>query len=135
MNLKDILEGVQRVSTFGPLDREINAISVDSREVAEGTLFAAIRGEKADGHDFITKAREAGASAIMAEQDVPELYRDTWLQVPDSRKAVAEAADVYYGRPSDAMLVSGVTGTNGKTTTAFIASVSSWFTAHTRHAR
>ena len=120
MNLKDILEGVQRVSTFGPLDREINAISVDSREVAEGTLFAAIRGEKADGHDFITKAREAGASAIMAEQDVPELYRDTWLQVPDSRKAVAEAADVYYGRPSDAMLVSGVTGTNGKTTTALI---------------
>ena len=120
MNLREILEGVQRVGTHGPLDREITGITADSREVTDGSLFAAIRGVKSDGHAFIESAREAGAAAIMAEQDVPELYRDTWLRVPDSRRGVAEAADVYYGRPSDALLVSGVTGTNGKTTTAFI---------------
>lgn len=120
MNLKEILDGVGRVSTHGPLDKEITALTVDSREVQDGTLFAAIRGEKADGHDFIETARKRGASAIMAERDVPELYRDTWLRVPDSRKGIAEAADTYYGRPSDDMLVCGITGTNGKTTTAFL---------------
>ena len=120
MNLKDILDGVGRVSTFGPLDKEISALTVDSREAKDGTLFAAIRGEKADGHDYIDAARTNGASAILAERDVPQLYRDTWLQVPDSRKGIAEAADTYFGRPSDDLLVCGITGTNGKTTTAFI---------------
>ena len=120
MNLKEILDGVGRVSTHGPLDKEITALTVDSREVKDGTLFAAIRGGKADGHDYIDTAREMGASAIMAERDVPELYRDTWLRVHDSRKGIAEAADTYFGRPSDGMLVCGITGTNGKTTTAFL---------------
>ena len=120
MNLKEILDGVGRVSTHGPLDKEITALTVDSREVKDSTLFAAIRGEKADGHDFIDAAREKGAAAIMAERDVPELYRDTWLRVPDTRKGIAEAADIFYGRPSDDMPVCGITGTNGKTTTAFL---------------
>jgi UDP-N-acetylmuramoyl-L-alanyl-D-glutamate--2,6-diaminopimelate ligase len=120
MNLNDILDGVSRVSTFGPLDKEISALTVDSREVTDGTLFAAIRGEKGDGHDYIEAARSNGAAAILAERDVPEFYRDTWLRVPDSRRGIAEAADVYYGRPSDALTVCGITGTNGKTTTAFL---------------
>jgi UDP-N-acetylmuramoyl-L-alanyl-D-glutamate--2,6-diaminopimelate ligase len=120
MNLNDILDGVSRVSTFGPLDKEISALTVDSREVTDGTLFAAIRGEKGDGHDYIETARSNGAAAILAERDVPEFYRDTWLRVPDTRRGIAEAADVYYGRPSDALTVCGITGTNGKTTTAFL---------------
>jgi UDP-N-acetylmuramoyl-L-alanyl-D-glutamate--2,6-diaminopimelate ligase len=120
MKLNELLDGVNRVSAYGPLDHEITSLTVDSRGVQEGTLFAAIRGEKVDGHDYIEKARESGASAIMAEKDVPQLYRGTWLQVPDSRKAIAEAADTYYGRPSDDLMVCGITGTNGKTTTAFL---------------
>ncbi len=120
MKLSDILDGVSRVSSYGPTDHEISSLTVDSREVKEGTLFAAIRGEKVDGHDFIGRACDGGVSAIMAQKDVPQLFRGTWLQVPDSRKAIAEAADVYYGRPSDDMLVCGITGTNGKTTTAFL---------------
>jgi UDP-N-acetylmuramoyl-L-alanyl-D-glutamate--2,6-diaminopimelate ligase len=120
MKLNDILDGVSRVSTFGPLDREISDLTVDSREVKNGTLFAAIRGEKVDGHDYIETARSNGAAAIMAERDVPENFRDTWLRVPDSRRGIAEAADTYYGRPSDDLLVCGITGTNGKTTTAFL---------------
>ncbi len=120
MNLKTIIEGIGRVSTFGDLDHEITGLTVDSREVKEGTLFAAIRGEKVDGHDFIGTARANGAAAILAEDDVPQLHRQTWLTVPDSRKAIAEAADTFYGEPSDALQVAGITGTNGKTTTAFI---------------
>jgi len=120
MKLNDILDGVSRVSTFGPLEKEISDLTVDSREVKEGTLFAAIRGEKADGHDFIETARSRGAAAILAERDVPVNCRDTWLRVPDSRRGIAEAADTYYGRPSDDLLVCGITGTNGKTTTAFL---------------
>jgi UDP-N-acetylmuramoyl-L-alanyl-D-glutamate--2,6-diaminopimelate ligase len=120
MNLKELLNGIERVSTHGPLDKEITALTVDSRTVTDGTLFAAIRGEKADGHDYIGTACEKGAAAIMAERDVPEHYRETWLRVPDSRKGIAEAADTYFGRPSDDLLVCGITGTNGKTTTAFL---------------
>jgi UDP-N-acetylmuramoyl-L-alanyl-D-glutamate--2,6-diaminopimelate ligase len=120
MNLKELLAGIGRVSPFGPLDKEITALTVDSRTVTEGCLFAAIRGDKTDGHDFIDAAREKGAAAIMAERDVPERWRDTWLRVPDSRVGIAEAADRYYLRPSDEMLLCGITGTNGKTTTAFL---------------
>ncbi len=120
MNLKDILDGVGRVSCHGDLDKEITALTTDSREVKPGTLFAAIRGEKADGHHYTDVARESGAAAILAEQDVPLHSRETWLRVPDSRKGIAEAADTYFGRPSDDMAVCGITGTNGKTTTAFL---------------
>ena len=120
MNLKDILDGMGRVSTFGPLDKEITALTVDSRDAKDGTLFAAIRGTTVDGHDFINKARDAGASAIMAEMDVPLHSRETWLRVPDSRRGIAEAADTYYGRPSDQLQICGITGTNGKTTTVFL---------------
>ena len=120
MNVKELIEEVQRCRAYGPLDREIGAVTVNSRAVREGTLFAAIRGETTDGHDYIGSALEAGASAILAEQDVPELFRGTWVQVPDSRRGIAELADAFHGRPSDHMMVAGVTGTNGKTTTAFI---------------
>ena len=120
MKLKDILDGVSRVSSFGPLEKEISALTVDSREVKDGSLFAAIRGWTMDGHDHIAAALSNGAAAILAERDVPENYRDTWLRVPDSRRGIAEAADTYYGRPSDALLICGITGTNGKTTTAFL---------------
>jgi UDP-N-acetylmuramoyl-L-alanyl-D-glutamate--2,6-diaminopimelate ligase len=120
MKLDEILDGVSRVSTFGDLSHEITSLTVDSRAVQDGSLFAAIRGDKVDGHDYIDRAREAGASAIMAEKDVPQLYRGTWLTVPDSRKGIAGAADAYYGRPSDALTICGITGTNGKTTTAFL---------------
>src|SRR5688500_17392379 len=115
MNLKELLDGIGQVSTHGPLDKEITALTVDSRTVTDGTVFARDRGAKRDGHDCMYNAREKGASAIMAERDVPEKYRETWLRVPDSRKGIAEAADTYYGRPSDDLMVCGITGTNGKT--------------------
>lgn len=120
MNLNAILDHVHRANAFGPLDLEIGGLTVDSRKVAPGDLFAAIRGGNADGHRFIGAALERGAAAVLAEDGVPEDFRGTWIAVPDSRRGIAEAADAYYGSPSDHLRIAGVTGTNGKTTTAFL---------------
>lgn len=120
MKLTAILDNIPRVRPFGPLDGDIRALTADSREAGPGVLFAALRGEHADGHDFISDALKKGASAILAEKDVPEDFRGTWLTVKDTKAALAEAADAFFRKPSDRMLVAGVTGTNGKTTTSLI---------------
>lgn len=120
MKLTAILDNIPRVRPFGPLEGDIRALTADSREAGPGVLFAAIRGEHADGHDFIADALKKGAAAILAEKDVPEDFRGTWLTVKDTKAALAEAADAFFRKPSDRMLVAGVTGTNGKTTTSLI---------------
>lgn len=120
MKLSTLLDNIPRVRPFGPLEGDIRALTADSREAGPGVLFAAIRGENADGHRFIPNALEKGAAAILAEQDVPLDFRGTWLTVKDTKAALAEAADAFFRKPSDRMMVAGVTGTNGKTTTAFL---------------
>jgi UDP-N-acetylmuramoyl-L-alanyl-D-glutamate--2,6-diaminopimelate ligase len=99
-------------------DVEISGISTDSRSVAEGDLFVAVRGHEADGHDYTGQAVNAGAAALVVEDpveaDIPVVVVD------NSSAAVASLARVFYGDPSSKMLLVGVTGTNGKTSTAFI---------------
>jgi len=120
MKFPQILDHLSRVRTFGPLDLEITALTADSRAVGPGFLFAALRGDSSDGHDYISQAIARGATAIMAETDVPVDFRGTWLTVKDTKAALAEAADVFFRKPSDRLLTVGVTGTNGKTTTGFL---------------
>ena len=120
MKLSALLDQLYRVRTFGPLDVEITGLTADSRKAGPGLLFAALRGESSDGHNFIPQAVENGAAAILAETDVPEDFRGTWITVKDSKAALAEAADAFFRKPSDRLLVAGVTGTNGKTTTGFL---------------
>ena len=120
MKLSALLDHLSRVRTFGPLDIDISGLTDDSREAGPGKLFAALRGETTDGHDHISQALAKGATAILAETDVPEDYRGTWITVKDSKSALAEAADAFFRKPSDRLLVAGVTGTNGKTTTGFL---------------
>lgn len=120
MKLPVILDQLSRVRSFGPLDLEIRGLTADSRAAGPGMVFAALRGESSDGHDFIPEAIEKEAAAILAETDVPLDYRGTWLTVKDSKAALAEMADVFFRKPSDRLLVVGVTGTNGKTTTCFL---------------
>lgn len=97
----------------------IKGIALDSRKVMDGCLFAAIKGESVDGHDFIDQAINAGASAILAEK-APD--RDcsgiTWIVSQNVRKDLGQIASKFYGNPSQKMKVIGVTGTNGKTTVA-----------------
>jgi UDP-N-acetylmuramoyl-L-alanyl-D-glutamate--2,6-diaminopimelate ligase len=97
---------------------EIRDLAYDSRRVVDGTLFFCFAGEKTDGHDFASAAVEAGAAALVVERplelDVPQ------AQVEDARAAMAPIAAVFNGDPTSELTVVGITGTNGKTTTAFL---------------
>lgn len=117
--LKDILYGVSLQSLTGNREEEVKAISFDSRNVAKGSLFVAVKGLTVDGHDFIAKAVERGASVIVCEH-LPEEVDEkvTFVQATDSAEALGIIASNFYGRPSEKIKLIGITGTNGKTTCA-----------------
>ncbi|AKD05260.1 UDP-N-acetylmuramoyl-L-alanyl-D-glutamate--2, 6-diaminopimelate ligase [Pontibacter korlensis] len=115
--LQTILQDVNVQATHGSLAVEVQAIAFDSRQVREGVMFVAVRGVQADGHDYIQKAEEAKAAAIVCEQLPQELQPGiTYVQVKDSAEALGQLASAYYGHPSEKLKLIGVTGTNGKTT-------------------
>lgn len=96
---------------------EVRALAYDSRQVAPGTLFFAVPGVHVDGHEFVTAAAEAGAIGVVVERELPDV-RLPQLVVDRSRRALADAADEWFGRPSEDLAVIGVTGTDGKSTVA-----------------
>jgi UDP-N-acetylmuramoyl-L-alanyl-D-glutamate--2,6-diaminopimelate ligase len=119
MKLEALLSHVATIKVDGPLDREITAIAYDSRRVQPGTLFVALPGEKVDGAQFVEQAIAAGAEAVVSQ--VAEFRtRATNVIVPDARLALADLAAAFYQNPARALKIAGVTGTNGKTTTAFL---------------
>lgn len=122
MILRDLLSSLPRVTSAGSLDAEVCGITASSKEVVPGMIFAAIRGTTMDGHRYINDALAAGATAILAESAQPADYSAaaTWLHVADSRAALSTLASVLAGHPWKEMKLAGVTGTNGKTTTAFL---------------
>ncbi len=121
MKLNDILKEVEVREIVGAQDVEVDALTMDSRQVAEGTLFAAIEGTAVDGHRFIGSAVEKGASVVVCNR-MPEgtttADNVTYVVVEDSSRAIGLIASNFYGRPSEKLALVGVTGTNGKTTTA-----------------
>ena len=143
MKLKDIIQACGVLSVQGDPDVEITALTNDSRRVSPGSLFIAVNGCGNDGRAYIGKAIEAGAAAVLYEEPegcarpgketsslrcgnarsaapsgstepAPDV---TYIIVKDSRRAVAMAADAFYGHPSGKLKLVGITGTNGKTTT------------------
>ena len=107
----------------GPLSVEIRGIHYDSRQVEPGSLFVCIRGFRQDGHAFISDAVARGAVAVLMEADpgtstVPAGV--TAVRVPDARAALAQVATRFFRYPSRALRLVGITGTNGKTTTAYL---------------
>jgi UDP-N-acetylmuramoyl-L-alanyl-D-glutamate--2,6-diaminopimelate ligase len=106
----------------GFADRRVAGIAYDSRDVVAGSVFVALKGEKADGARFGADAATRGAIAIVAEgpapADVPA--GPVWISVANARVALADLAATYYGRPSEQLTLVGVTGTNGKTTTTYL---------------
>lgn len=96
---------------------EVRALAYDSRRVAPGTLFFAVPGVHVDGHEFAAAAAEAGAIGIVVERELPDVSVPQ-LVVDRSRRALADAADEWFGRPSERLAVIGVTGTDGKSTVA-----------------
>ena len=100
-------------------DPDVARVTADSREVVPGALFCALPGAARDGHDFVADAVRRGAVAVIAERSVAAAPA-ALLLAPSSRHAMAIAAANYHGRPGDALLLAGVTGTNGKTTVAWL---------------
>ena len=119
MILKDLLKEISPVCIEGNDCIDITGVNIDSRRIEKGHLFAAIKGTQTDGHQYIGKAVELGAAAILCE-DMPE-HRDegvTYVQVKSTEEATGKVATAFYGNPTDKFQLVGVTGTNGKTTIA-----------------
>ncbi|OMQ11248.1 UDP-N-acetylmuramoyl-L-alanyl-D-glutamate--2,6-diaminopimelate ligase [[Flexibacter] sp. ATCC 35103] len=117
--LKDILYKVAIESVTGSTEIDIHKIDFDSRKIEENDVFVAIRGSLSDGHDYIEKAIQLGAVAIICDA-LPENIEKgiTYIKVKDTNTALAFMAANYFGNPSEKLKLVGVTGTNGKTTIA-----------------
>ncbi|RAV98353.1 UDP-N-acetylmuramoyl-L-alanyl-D-glutamate--2,6-diaminopimelate ligase [Pseudochryseolinea flava] len=117
--LKDILYKVSLTSTYGDMNVDVKGVCSDSRKAAAGTLFVAVKGTLSDGHDYISKAVDLGATAVVCEK-LPEAINDkvVYVTVKNSAQALGIIAANFFGNPSEKMKLTGVTGTNGKTTTA-----------------
>ena len=118
MKLKELIQDIPVVSVTGNADVEIHAVCSDSRQVTPGALFIAVKGYASDGHAYIGQALEKGAVAVICETLPASAAKDAaFVQVENSRLAVALAADAFFGHPSRQLSLVGITGTNGKTTT------------------
>ncbi len=104
---------------------EVRALAYDSRRVASGTLFFAVPGDHVDGHDFVADAAAAGALAAVVEHELPDIEIPQ-LVVDRTRRAMADAADTWFGRPSEQLTVIGVTGTDGKSTVTALTAEALW---------
>lgn len=118
-NLTDILNKVKPVKIIGPADISIGSLALDSRQVSKDTLFVAIKGTQVNGHTYIETAIENGAVAIICEM-LPQEFQNgiTYIHVRNSASSLGIAASNFYNNPSGKLELIGITGTNGKTTTA-----------------
>ena len=119
MKLRDLTKNIRNATFCGSDEADIKGVNIDSRKIEAGHLFIAIKGTQADGHQFISKAIEQGAVAVLCE-DLPQERAEgvTYIQVPSTEEVVGEVATLFYGDPSRKLHLVGVTGTNGKTTIA-----------------
>lgn len=120
MKLSDVLTKINIIDITGDENVEILGINIDSRQIAAGHLFVAMKGTQVDGHKFIAKAIELGAVAVLCEVIPDDIVKDgvTFVRVSNTEDAVGQAATNLYGDPSSKLKLVGVTGTNGKTTIA-----------------
>lgn len=122
MQLKQLIEPLSPISISGETHLVVKDLQFDSRKASQGSLFVAIKGTQVDGHQYIDKAIEQGAVAIVCEI-LPEKREATvtYIRVPNSAKALGELSSQFFGHPSSKLKLVGITGTNGKTTTATLA--------------
>ncbi|MBQ1973861.1 MAG: UDP-N-acetylmuramoyl-L-alanyl-D-glutamate--2,6-diaminopimelate ligase, partial [Paraprevotella sp.] len=119
MILKKLIEKIPTLQIIGNPITEVVEINIDSRQVAEGHLFIALKGTQTDGHQYIDQAIKKGAKSIICE-DIPQDINDsiTYVQVKNSEDIVGQIATTFYDNPTEKLQLIGVTGTNGKTTIA-----------------
>jgi len=119
MNLQQVLEGVEILSQSG--NPAVSGVDYDSRRVRPGFVFVAMKGETSDGNRFIDQAIAAGAVAIVTDSPTEKPRPGiAWAQVPHGRRALARLSAKFYKRPAERIANTGITGTNGKSTTAFV---------------
>jgi len=117
--LSELLENVKVIESHGNLETRISSVSLNSKIIEPRSLFVALVGNIIDGHIFIDEVIEKGATVIVYEQDPKEFKNGvTYIKVENSHSAIGIIADNFYGNPSSKLKLIGVTGTNGKTTTA-----------------
>ena len=119
IKLRALTEGIEGAVISGDPEINIEAIEYDSRLMRPGGLFFAVTGFKRDGYDFVARAKEKGAVAVMGEREFCD-HIGTHVHVPDIRQAMADASARFYDYPGEKIKVCGVTGTNGKTTTCHL---------------
>jgi UDP-N-acetylmuramoyl-L-alanyl-D-glutamate--2,6-diaminopimelate ligase len=118
VKLGDLASAHPGARLHGPADLEISGLSYDSRAVGRGHLFAALRGGKQDGLEFVKSAKRRGAVAVLSDRN--PILSIPWIETTNPRAGLADLAAAYFHRPADRLSLTGVTGTNGKTTTAFL---------------
>ncbi len=119
MNFLQLLDGAEVLAQSG--DADIAGLDYDSRRIKPGFCFVAMKGETTDGNRFIDKAIAQGAVAVVSDSDTePEREQVAWARVPHGRRALARLSANFYHRPAEKLANTGVTGTNGKTTTSFL---------------
>lgn len=120
MKLSELIEHISPLQVIGDVDVDISSIEYNSKQVTDKTLFVCLKGFKSDGHTYIGDAFHKGASAFLVETLPTAPIDATIIQVTDTRKALALAAAAWFGHPAKKLTVIGLTGTKGKTTTAFM---------------
>ena len=120
MKLLDLFRDLPGLEYGAAPELEIHSLAYDSRRAGPGTLFFAIEGEKADGHRFVPQALSRGAAAVVSERQAPRDLASRWVRVPAIRRALSHAARAFFGHPEQRLRLIGITGTNGKTTTAYL---------------
>jgi UDP-N-acetylmuramyl tripeptide synthase len=117
----EVFAGVSLKAELPPnLALAVIGIEYDSRRIAEGFLFFAFEGQHADGRRFAIDAMGRGALAVVSESPRPPEFSGAWIEVEHGRRALALAARNLYGKPDERIALTGITGTNGKTTTAYL---------------
>src|SRR5271156_1698310 len=119
MTFQQVLDGAEVLAHSG--DPVVSSVEYDSRQVRPGCLFVAMRGESSDGNRFIDQAVAAGAVAVVTDSAVEKPRPGVaWAVVPDGRRALARISANFYKKPAERIAITGITGTNGKSTTAFL---------------
>jgi len=121
MKLRDLVRGLEHRQIHGKASVEIEGIAYNSRRVERGSVFVAMKGQDADGHDYVEEAIERGARAVVLEDENRRIGKIPTVVVENSRKALGVISSAFFGNPSAKMTLIGVTGTNGKTTTTYLA--------------
>ena len=120
MLLQNLIQGLTVLKLHGNVEREVRAITYHSAQASEDSLFVAIKGTQSDGHNFVEQAIDRGCQIVVVEKPLDPMPGVTIIEVDNSRAALAQLANCFFGFPSHSLTVIGITGTNGKTTTTYL---------------